>query len=189
MRKSRAKDPKRYPLIKYEINSHWEPGDPFGPVGAGEPSKIFVWQKNADPNDPPPITWRERRFVKALTEGKDEETALAEAGIPGNKLTKTIEKTAPSIIMLMEDQGITDELLFSTLKKGLPVKQTRFIKVGKKIVKEEIEDMATTLGYLKTALTMKGHLKEQKNEVPPVQINFDFSRFMEQCKRDDLEIR
>jgi hypothetical protein len=115
------------------------------------------------PKSPKPkksLNIRERKFVKALVEGKTQTQAMREAGYKESmalsRSTDKLVETRKTIQALMEQRGLDDDCLINKLLEGLESERPF-------VVDHDIHytpDMPTRHRYLTTSLQLKGHLRE-----------------------------
>lgn len=106
----------------------------------------------------------ERKFLSALSEGKSPTEAAMTAYHPKDRKVASQMGHAvmkrPRFLQVSEKAGISDRFLALKLKEGFESLKPVTTKEGV----EQYPDYLTRLGYLKTALKLKGHLNDELPE-------------------------
>lgn len=101
---------------------------------------------------------RERKFLGELSEGKSPTEAAMTAYNPKSRKVASQMGSAimkrPRFLKVLEKAGITDEFLAGKLMEGFDALKPVATRQGT----EMYADYYSRLGYLKTALKLKGHL-------------------------------
>lgn len=124
------------------------------------------------------LTIRERRALKAyLNGGTNADVALAygsKAKNPANIGIMLIRRLKDKVVLtdLLEEAGVTDELIFRKLREGMDATEVK-IATDHGIISDErvYTDFSTRKGYIELAAKLKGHLKEKVDH----QVTGDFT--------------
>ena len=106
---------------------------------------------------------KDRKVVKALSQGKDDKEALKSAGYSDsyikNEGRKLIAKPViqSALQTILDNSGVTDNFLAEKLKEGLDA--TKIHGTSDDFI--EIKDYAVRHKYLETGLKLKGHLDKK----------------------------
>lgn len=106
---------------------------------------------------------KERIVVQELLKGATKQKAMETAGYaPSTARARAKDiigkvRIQDALQTIMENSGITDQLLMNTLKEGLKAKKVH----GTSDDFVEIEDHSTRHKYLETGLKLKGHLDKK----------------------------
>jgi hypothetical protein len=139
---------------------------------------------------------RERKFIKAILDGKCPTDAMREAGYAENtalyKSGEKLKKVKSTIQQLMEKRGLTDDRLLEVLEQGLESKKViaaniiapngEGMKDANSLTKDfiEVEDFATRHKYLDTALKLK-------DSYPASKINLKLGKNPKEMDDSELE--
>ena len=122
---------------------------------------------------------RESRLVKGIVEGKTQKQAMREAGYAATtvraRASFKVKQLTPTIKILMEKKGLTDDRLLDVLDDGLHANKViscNIIALNKEGMKDadsmtkdfvDVEDHPTRHKFLDTALKLKGYMKDNPN--------------------------
>jgi phage terminase small subunit len=124
------------------------------------------------------LTIRDRKFIKALTEGKSQTQSMRIAGYSDKtarfKSGQKLAKLAPTIQALMESQSLTDERLVNVLKAGLNAKKPVQTRHG--II--DYPDYLTQHKFLETGLKLRGYLRDKVD----VKVNLDLAERIREAR-------
>ena len=117
------------------------------------------------------LSVRERKFVKAyIANGGNGVKASLSAGLTknygvGNNIANALTnspRVQKALVVEMEKQGITDELLAKKLREGLDAGEHRAMKIGKKLRFVDSPDFGTRVKYLDLTHKIRGDFAPEK---------------------------